>query len=432
MGSEKYLVDIEITPSEIDGVVEAPPSKSYTHRCILAGGLGGKTTVLDPLRSEDTEATLRCCRMLGAEASWEDKKLVIDGFKGSPVVPGDVLDCGNSGTTIRLLTGTCSLVDGFSVLTGDESLRDRPNQPLIDSLNDLGCSVFSTRGNGKPPIVVEGPIEGGMTEIDASISSQFVSSLLFVGPASKKGVEVNIKNLKSKPYVDMTIEVLEDSGIDIEKTKNGFYIEGNQSFSQDTLQVPGDFSSASYLMAAGALTGNVEIENLFDDAQGDSKIIDLLDRMGVDIEWKDGMVKASKTGELNGIGFDGSDNPDLVPTIAVLGMFASGNTKIENVRHLRYKEVDRLEAISEELRKLGVDMEEGKDYLIVKGNLRKKDTSSIEIDSRGDHRIAMAFSLVGLVSGIKIKNAECINISYPSFIEDIKSLGGNIKKIPEK
>ncbi len=201
---------LRVRPSKVEGSVSAPPSKSYTHRAVLAGALSDGLTVLNPLDSADTRASARAAEALGAEISWTDGDVKVEGFDGSPVVPEDVVDCGNSGTTLRLFTGATALADGVTVLTGDDSLRSRPNAPLLDALTELGAVARSTRGDGQAPLVVEGPMEGGEASIDGSVSSQFVSSLLFAAPLTPEGVELNVEGeLRSRPYVDITLEVMD-------------------------------------------------------------------------------------------------------------------------------------------------------------------------------------------------------------------------------
>ncbi|MDY6764513.1 MAG: 3-phosphoshikimate 1-carboxyvinyltransferase, partial [Halobacteria archaeon] len=390
--------------------------------------------VVNPLRSSDTEASIRCSKAFGARVRSESEEdLVIKGTNGSPRTPEDVLDCGNSGTTLRLFTGEAALCNGITVLTGDESLRSRPNGPLLDALNSLGVEASSTRYDGCAPLVVEGPLEGGATSIDGSVSSQFISSLLFAAPLTTRGIELNIKNeLRSRPYVDITLDVLERTGIEYEETDKGFGVEGNQSYECDEFRVPGDFSSASYLLAAGAIAGDgrVEVSNLFPSAQGDSIIIGVLKDMGAEVEWdEDGGVVRIRKGNLRGTEFDASDNPDLVPTIAVLGAVAEGKTRIINAEHLRYKETDRLEAMATELAKMNAEVEQGDDYLIIDGS--SSDLKGANVSGWHDHRVVMSLAIAALAAEGEtvIDTAESVNVSYPEFTDSLFSLGGNIRKV---
>ena len=420
---------LSISPTDISGEVEAPPSKSHTHRAILAGCLSEKLKISDPLISEDTKASVRCAKKFGAEVEEKQNELLINGTGGRPQAPKKEINCENSGTTLRLFAGVASLCNGFSVLVGDESLTERPNQPLLNSIEDLGGVAVSGNEDGSAPIFIRGPIQGGETEIDGNMSSQFISSLLLAAPLTERGVEIIIKNsLKSRPYVDITLKFLQKMGIKYEETESGFKVQGNQNYGKEKFKVPGDFSSASYPLAAGALTGDVKVRNLHPDPQGDSEIIDLLDKMGAKISWnkEDGIVELTK-GDLKGIEFDASDNPDLVPTLAVLGTKANGRTKITNIEHLRYKETDRIEALATELSKMNVDIEEGEDYLIVNGN--ESELRGAEVDGKADHRMVMALSIAGIAAKGEtiIERAESVEISYPDFFEDLSSLGASIE-----
>ncbi|MDY6775913.1 MAG: 3-phosphoshikimate 1-carboxyvinyltransferase [Halobacteria archaeon] len=424
---------IRVSPSEVSGRVSAPPSKSYSHRAVLAGSLSDEARVLDPLMSADIRASIRCAEGFGAEVEDEDEddgSLSVDGVSCSPETPDDVLDCGNSGTTLRLFTGTAAVTDDTTVLTGDRSLRSRPNDPLLKSVSELGSDAFSTRRNGCAPLVVDGRIDRRETSIDGTVSSQFISSLLFAAPLTPDGVDIEIENeLRSRPYVDITLEVLDEAGIDYEETQAGFDVEGDQTYDLGEFRVPGDFSSASYPLAAGAIAGGeVEVENLFPGPQGDSVILDVLDRMGADIDWdtEEGVVRVT-SGDLSGTEFDASDSPDLVPTVAVLGAVAQGETRIYDAEHLRYKETDRLAVITEELRKLGAEVEEGQDYLVVDGDAT--DLRGADVSGHHDHRIVMALSLAGLVADGEtvVDTAETVSVSYPDFVEAMGSLGAEIE-----
>ncbi|XGI82902.1 3-phosphoshikimate 1-carboxyvinyltransferase [Halorutilales archaeon Cl-col2-1] len=422
---------IRVSPSEVSGRVSAPPSKSYSHRAVLAGSLSDEARVLDPLMSADVRASIRCAEGFGAKVEDEDDgSLSVDGVSCSPETPDDVLDCGNSGTTLRLFTGTAAVTDDTTVLTGDRSLRSRPNDPLLKSVSELGPDAFSTRRNGCAPLVVDGSIDRRETSIDGTVSSQFISSLLFAAPLTPDGVDIEIENeLRSRPYVDITLEVLDEAGIDYEETQAGFDVEGDQTYDLGEFRVPGDFSSASYPLAAGAIAGGeVEVENLFPGPQGDSVILDVLDRMGADVDWdtEEGVVRVA-SGDLSGTEFDASDSPDLVPTVAVLGAVAQGETRIYDAEHLRYKETDRLAVITEELRKLGAEIEEGQDYLVVDGDAT--DLRGADVSGHHDHRIVMALSLAGLVADGEtvVDTAESVSVSYPDFVEAMGSLGAEVE-----
>lgn len=418
---------VTIQKSDIKGVVNAPPSKSYTHRAIAIAALSKKATINNPLISEDTKATIRASEAFGAEIVSKNDSLVVKGFDGKLRVPDNVIDVANSGTTLRIMTAVASLVNGATVLTGDASIRTRPNTPLLNALNDLGAEAFSTRGNGMAPIVVRGKMRGGPVYIDGSVSSQFISALLIACPFASNRTKVMIKGeLKSRPYVNITIDMLKGAGAKIiEDNPNTFTIPPEQEYDMSSYNVPGDFSSASYMMAAGALCGDITIKNLYPSEQGDSALIEILGQMGAQISWneKKGEVRVSK-GELNGIEVDVGKTPDLVPTLAVLGAVSKGTMVIANAEHVRYKETDRLHAMTVELKKMGVDITEEKDRLVIKGGAIR----GAEVHGWDDHRIVMALAVAGLVAGdTTIDTIESVSISYPGFFEDLRKAGAAVE-----
>src|SRR3990170_3378571 len=393
-----HPMKLTIQRSEIKGTVNAPPSKSYTHRAIAIAALSKSARVHFPLVSEDTKATMRASEAFGAYIESKKDALVIKGFDGKPKTPDNVIDVANSGTTLRIMTAVASLAEGATVLRGDASIRSRPNTPLLNALNDLGAETFSTRNNGMAPIVVRGKMRGGRVYIDGSISSQFISALLIACPFARNETKVMIKGeLKSRPYVNITIEMLKNSGAKIISDGPGtFIIPPEQEYNMRSYNIPGDFSSASYMMAAGALCGDVTIRNLYPTEQGDSVLIDVLGQMGAQISWdkKKGEVKVSKS-NLTNITIDVGKTPDLVPTLAVLGAASEGTMTIENAEHVRYKETDRLHAMTVELKKMGVDIKEEKDRLIIKGGAIR----GAEVHGWDDHRIVMALVVAGMVAG---------------------------------
>jgi 3-phosphoshikimate 1-carboxyvinyltransferase len=427
-------MDVTIPESRVAGRVRAPPSKSYTHRAILAAGYGAEATVTDPLVSADTRATMRAVEAFGGDIDRGGDRLEISGFDGRPAVPDDVIDCANSGTTTRLVTACGALADGLCVFTGDESLRSRPQGPLLDAVEQLGGRAESTRGNGQAPLVVGGPIEGGSVSIPGDVSSQYITALLLAGAVTDDGIEIELETeLKSAPYVDITIEVLDDFGVDTERTPEGFRVPGGQSYrpAGGEYAVPGDFSSMSYLLAAGAVAAadgdSVVVEGARPSAQGDSAIVDILDSMGASIEWdqKAGEITVPRA-SLSGTVVDVGDTPDLLPTIAALGAVAGGDTVIQNCEHVRYKETDRVEAMAEELSKLGASVTEEQDRLTVHGG--DTDLVGAVVDGRADHRIVMSLAVAGLVADgeTTIEGGEHVDVSFPGFFDALGSLGVDV------
>ncbi|QSW98509.1 3-phosphoshikimate 1-carboxyvinyltransferase [Haloterrigena alkaliphila] len=425
-------MNVTITPSSVAGAARAPPSKSYTHRAILAAGYADGATVRDALLSADTRATARAVDLFGGDVERrEDGTLEVDGFDGRPDVPADVIDCANSGTTMRLVTAAAALADGTTVLTGDESLRSRPQGPLLEALTDLGAEADSTRGNGQAPLVVTGPLSGGAVSIPGDVSSQYITALLLAGAVTDEGIEIDLETeLKSAPYVDITLEVLADFGVDARQTDGGFAVEGGQSYDPagGEYAVPGDFSSISYPLAAGAIAGDeddgVRIEGANPSAQGDTAIVEIVDRMGADVDWdrEAGVIDVSSA-PLSGIEVDVEDTPDLLPTIATLGAVADGDTHITNAEHVRYKETDRVSAMAEELGKLGVETTEERDSLTVHGGDSRLEGATVS--GRDDHRIIMALALAGLVADgeTTVEGADHVDVSFPGFFGMLEDLG---------
>ena len=423
-----------IHPSTVGGVVRAPPSKSYTHRAILAAGYAGETTVRNPLDSADTRATARVVEAYGGTVTPDETRVAVEGFGGRPAVPDDVIDCANSGTTMRLTTATAALAGGLTVLTGDGSLRSRPQGPLLDAIGDLGGRAESTRANGQAPLVVGGDVDGGAVAMPGDVSSQYITALLMAGAVTEKGIDIELTTeLKSAPYVEITLELLDAFGIETHSTDDGFRVPGGQQYVADegTYAVPGDFSSMSYLLAAGALAAGEDallVEGAEPSAQGDSAIVSILDEMGATLDWdRDAGDIRVEQSSLSGIEVDVGDTPDLLPTIAVLGAVADGTTSIVNCEHVRYKETDRVSAMANELSALGAVVGEQRDVLTVHGG--ESSLTGGTVAGHDDHRIIMALSLVGLVAGpVTIEGSDHVDVSFPGYFETLQSLGVNVRE----
>ncbi|WP_372912123.1 3-phosphoshikimate 1-carboxyvinyltransferase [Salinigranum sp.] len=427
-------MDVSITHSAVAGDARAPPSKSYTHRAILAAGYSEAAAVADALVSADTRATMRAVRAFGGAVERAGSTVDVTGFGGRPETPDDVVDCANSGTTMRLVTGCASLGTGLTVLTGDDSLRSRPHGPLLGAITQLDGRAESTRGNGQAPLVVGGNVAGGAVSIPGDVSSQFITALLMAGAVTESGIDVELETaLKSAPYVDITIEVLADFGVEVERTDAGFSVPGGQSYEAEggTYHVPGDFSSMSYLLAAGAVAGDegVTVHGARPSAQGDSAIVSILERMGADVDWdrEEGTIDVSRT-PLSGVEVDVGDTPDLLPTIATLGAVADGDTRIVNCEHVRYKETDRVSAMAEELGEMGASVTEEHDSLTIHGS--DTDLVGAEVDGRHDHRIVMSLAVAGLVAEgtTTIRGGEHVDVSFPGFFDVLDGLGATVER----
>ena len=424
---------LKVRPSKLRGAVDAPPSKSYTHRAFAASVLAREESkIANPLLALDTSATMDACGILGAKIEQRDNTWHIIGTGGKLEPSSDVIDVKNSGTTLRLFSAIASLSPNPLRLTGDASILARPMGPLIEALSRLGANTRCEGPRGRPPVVVGGGLEGGEVEVSGAVSSQFVSALLFACPYSRRDVELRVTELRSKPYVQMTLEVLDKAGAEIKRGRDllEFIIPGRQVFKPIDFAIPGDFSSAAFILAAAALAGEeVKVDNLdIRGLQADKRIVELLKELGADVRVKGKSVLVSGAGRLSGIEADCGDTPDLVPVLAVLGSLAEGRTRLTNIPHLRYKETDRLRALRVELNKLGAEVEELPGELKIRGVGRLKGAS---IGSYGDHRMAMALAVAGLVARGEtvLDGAESIAVSYPSFIKDMQKLGAEIELV---
>ena len=443
-------MDAHISPSTVSGTARAPPSKSYTHRAILAAGYSDGATVYNPLDSADPRATQRAVTAFGGDVTpvADGNALEITGFDGTPYVPDDVIDCANSGTTMRLVTATAALGDGLTVLTGDDSLRSRPQGPLLTALSELDVRAESTRGNGQAPLVVGGSLPGGTVTIPGDVSSQYISALLMAGAVTNEGIELTLTTeLKSAPYVDITLEVLEDFGVTAEPIgttgeggvrsagADGFVVDGGQQYApaNGEYHVPGDFSSMSYLLAAGAVAAadgeSVVVEGAQPSAQGDSAIVDVLSRMGADITWDtDAGTITVGAAPLPGTTIDVGNTPDLLPTIAVLGAVADGDTVIDNCEHVRYKETDRVSAMATELEAMRAAVTEDQATLTIHGGESTLEGASVE--GYHDHRVIMSLAVAALAAtgSTTISGAEHVAVSFPNFFAALSSLGAEVDR----
>jgi len=430
--------------SEIGGVVKAPPSKSYSHRAVILASLAkGTSRLYDMLYSEDTLASIRVCEALGAEINRTDEYLEVTGTGGklhnSSKGP---IDLANSGTTLRLMTSVSALSDNEVILTGDDSLKTRPMGLLMNALMPLGVETESLNGNDKAPILIKPGYNGGETNIMGNVSSQFISSILISSPLSNHGVTLYVlPEFKSKPYVNMTRDIMRKFGV---KTLGGYYLKHEscdkeyqncridefkvmkQDYIACDYTVEGDYSSASYLLALIAINGGkAVIRNLFRDSkQGDKYILDIIQSMGATVIRGEDYVEIASNGELKAIDVDLSNAPDLLITVAVLAAMAEGTTNITGVAHARVKETDRIDTTCRELEKLGCRLVEHEGGMSITGGV-----SSGSVDSHGDHRLAMAFSLIGLRHDIEITNGEVFDVSFPNFIESMAELGFELELI---
>lgn len=416
-----------ITKSDINGSIEIPGSKSHTIRSLFFASLSeGESKIIKPLYSDDALSALEACKAFGTKVEKNENGYKIYGLKGNPNIPENIIDVGNSGTTLRIAVSTASLIDGYSIFTGDEQIRSRPIQPLLDALNNLGAHAVCSKQNGKAPVIIKGKIKGGYTKLD-SVTSQYLSSLLINSPLFEKDTTIELTRLNETPYVDITLWWLDKFGI---KYKNdnykSFFIPGRQKYKSFEQIIPGDFSSATFFLVLAAISGGtIELKNLdMSDPQGDKLVIKILEDMGSEISFKNNniIIKGKK---LKGREIDMNSIPDALPAMAVAACFAEGETKLLNVPQARLKETDRISVMKKELSKMGANIKELDDGLIItQSNLKNAD-----VHSHNDHRIAMALAIAGLnIKGQTIiDNAQAVSITFPNFSELIKDCGGKIK-----
>ena len=423
---------LTVKKSETGGCVKIPGSKSHTIRAVFIAGLAeGRSVIVNPLISGDTLSAIAVCSAFGAGIKNEGDRLLIDGVNAAPSLPEDVVDVGNSGTTLRFGMMTAGLINGRTVLTGDSQIRRRPLGPLIAAMNALGVEVSSTRGNGTAPVVVKGRLKGGRAELDA-VTSQYLSSLLIHAPLLDGDTEVILTRLNEIPYVEMTMGWLDKQGITYENDQfKTFNIKGGQKYKAFNAVIPGDFSSATFFMVLAAVSGGKFLLKNLDrtDPQGDKRVLDYLKGMGADIAFTDGGISI-KGGDLDGMEIDMNATPDALPAMAVAGCFARGETRLVNVPQARIKETDRIHVMCVELKKMGADIEELPDGLIIKHSKLK----GCRVNGHGDHRVVRALAVAGLNTDGEtvIETAEAVNVTFPEFSELLKSCGGNVEIIEER
>jgi len=420
-------MNCKIEKSKLNGTITCPSNKSYTHRAIFLAALSdGKSIVKKILRSNDISATISACRGFGVEVEEVEDKVTINNTIDS-TVDSSMINAENSGTTIRIAIAIAALSGGNTTLTGDESLRKRPMQPILDSLETMGVKTQSD--DGKPPVHINGKIEGKEISIKGDISSQFISALMIIAPRLPEGLTINVEGeLVSKPYVDLTIAIMKKFGVEVKiEEEYRKYLITHQIYKPTTFSIPSDFSNLALLLAANVLLGDglrIEI-NLGDMPQGDEAIVDILERLGVNVTLEEDIIKTESPLLLKGGKFDLSDTPDLLPAIAILALKSEKPIELFNVKHARFKETDRIAILSRELRKIGLDVEEKDDGMILK---KSKEVHGAELNSEHDHRLFMAFSIAGMFVGeCTVSDPDSVKVSYPEFISDMKNAGAELK-----
>lgn len=414
---------LEIKPSPaIEAVIECPKSKGLTNRALVVAALAnGTSELVNALISDDTLRMMEGLRSFGAAVQVFGSRAVVQGFDGKPKTPKKKIFVGNSGTTARFLTALAA-IDGTALIDGDTRMKERPIKDLANALNSLGVAVKTS--NGCPPVkVFGGKLSGGTISVSGKTSSQFISALLMISPYADNDMTIRISGgLTSKPFVDITLKVMEDFGAEVSrKGYKEFKVASGYSYRARSYVVEGDTANASYFFAAAAVTGGkVRVKGISPvSQQGEIKFVDLLERMGCLVGKGKDWIEV-KGGRLKGITADMNSMPDAVQTLAVVAAFANSPTTIKNVPNLRIKETDRIKALANELRKLGARVKE------LKGGLRiipTKELRGTDIDTYNDHRMAMSFAIAGLkIKGVRIKNPDCVNKTFPDFFKQLKRL----------
>lgn len=424
------IESIEICPVShtVEGSIRPPGSKSLTNRALIVAALAkGESKLTGVLDSDDTQVMLESLKRLGLEVTHDAEKCEVNILGCGGVIPKEDVELWlkNSGTSIRFLTAMCALGQGKYRLDGNERMRERPIQHLVEALNQLDSKVVCENNNDCPPVLIEAnQLQGGTTTVAGSVSSQYLSALLMVAPCSQQQTIIKIEGeLVSKPYVEMTLKVMNDFGVDTSKKTDSEFVIEPQQYSGTNYDVEPDASAASYFFALAAITGGkVTVEGLSKNAlQGDIHFVDALEQMGCDVTWSETSVTVAGK-PLKGIDIDMNAISDTAQTLAVVAPFAEGPTRIRNVEHMRFKETDRVSAVVTELRKLDLKVEEHTDGMTIHPGTMKP-TSIATYD---DHRMAMSFALIGLkVPGVVIEDPGCTAKTYPKYFEDLARLCEN-------
>ena len=414
--------------SQLSGSIECPPSKSYMQRAIFIASLarGKKSEIDNALLSRDTLAAAALAENYGTIIETGEGKMKIEGPEKFRIIKNSV-NAENSGTAIRIGTAIYSAISSnWVTLTGDSSLRTRPMKPMLDALKNAGVATRSD--SGKPPISVKGPILKDEVTIDGKVSSQFISAFLIAATLTKKGLGVKVKGeMVSRPYIDSTISTMKAFGgnVDVVKDHKEYFV-ATQDFKSTTFSVPQDFSSMALLLSMATLVGNdLRIKLRHDNLpQGDKAFIKMLQDMGVKMKISE-MIKVEAPEFLEGGRFNMGDTPDLVPPLAALAVKTKGTIDIFNAKHLRAKETDRIELIASEFRKVGLEVKTKNDGMAItnNGNLH-----GAKLDAKGDHRIFMALSILGMqIGGCEIEGADSVDVSYPGFIKELIAHNAKVK-----
>ena len=424
------MADLKIIPSKLKGSVKIPPSKSMAHRAIICAALSDGICRIDNIDySDDIIATINAMNSLGATIEKHDDYIEVVGiYKNiNKIKENRIIDCNESGSTLRFLVPISLLFKGSNKFIGKGNLGKRPLTTYYNIFNNQGIKYSYEENNLN--LVVDGELKPGVFEVEGNISSQFITGLLFALPLLNGDSKITItKEMESKGYIDLTLKAISDFGIEIiNNNYSEFIIKGNQKYNARNYRVEGDYSQAAFFLCADGLGNNVVCRDLdLNSLQGDKEIIDILERMNVVFNTNEIGLSGEVSGELISTVIDGSQCPDIIPVLSAVSALSKGTTEIINAGRLRIKECDRLSAVTSELKKLGAQIIEKEDGLVITGV--EKLQGGVEVWSHKDHRIAMTLAIASTMckKPIIIKDYECVAKSYPSFFEDFKALGGNI------
>ncbi len=420
------MIEIKPITSPINAIVKIPGSKSYTNRALITAALAdGESVITNALFSDDTKYMASNLNILGilVEEEQNDNKFIVHGKGGVIPVKRANLFVGNAGTAMRFLTAMLTLGKGVYEIDGVARMRQRPIQDLLDGLNQLGADVASKHNNGCPPVIIKGKgLAGGSATVKGDLSSQYFSAMLMASPYAKQDVSIKVNgNLVSKQYVEMTVALMYRFGVKVENSEyKSLFVKSGQRYKPIHYEVEADASAASYFFAAAAITGGmVRITGIGSNSlQGDVHFVDVLKNMGCKVRMSSNWIEVQGN-TLRGVDVDMNDMPDVVQTLAAVAVFATGKTRVRNVKNMRIKETDRIAAVVTELRRLGISTVEYEDGF----EIEPSKPQPSEIETYDDHRMAMSFALIGLrANGISIKHPECISKTFPDYFQRLEAL----------
>jgi 3-phosphoshikimate 1-carboxyvinyltransferase len=406
--------------TDLHATVSVPGSKSLTNRALLVAALSqGRSRLTRVLLADDTRRMLEALSLLeiGLETDESAGTVTVEGRGGALGGDGATLDIGNAGTAMRFLLAALAATPGRRRLTGNARMCERPIASLVDALRSLGASIQHEGRSGCPPLLIDGRnLDGGSVTLQASTSSQFLSALLLAGPLFSLGISIRPTDLVSRPYVDLTTELMRSFGVEVTESEGVFIVPGGSRYTACNHEIEGDASSASYFLAAAAIAGGrVEVGGVgTSSSQGDARFAGVLEKMGCTVEMHPHRVVVTRTGRLHGVDVDMNAMPDVAVTLAPVAACAEGTTVVRNVANLRVKESDRIAAVCTELGRCGIAAEATPDGFVIHGGT----PHAAAFETYDDHRIAMAFSLIGLVArGVRVLDPGCVAKTFPGYFD---------------